>query len=156
MKKHDLFNWLEVNSNGKHEEKSGRLFLRVSESAALFVEAQGVESLIGVATEFQAEFSEAVKWWLVAPAKARAFVYVRERVAVESEGETFTNIDRMPIVSGSVLEVQKALRQLKLEQRESLAALRAERLRLKAERDAAKAGADPVIEDENPSGEVVA
>ena len=77
----------------------------------------------------------------------------------ECEGETFTNIDRMPHESESVAEVTRARRMLELERRSFLSEVRAENAaisaQLAAKRQAAAEETELVEPVELPSGEEV-
>ena len=121
----DPLAWDEVNPN---EEKTckGNLRVRSSREGALYIQVEGVEALYGVGTSFDVETPLQMTWRLEAPADARVFVLRAFGTSVESEGETFTNIDRMPHESEAVSEVTRALRMLELERRSIIAQLRAE------------------------------
>jgi hypothetical protein len=64
-------------------------------------------------------------------------------------GEVFTNLDRMPMESGTVAEVTREMRRFKLEQAGMLREMRAERAKLTREREhMAKAKASRPLETE--------
>lgn len=141
--KFDPLNWNEVKPNEKIKAPKGWLRLRVSSPAPLYLEAYGVETLVGVETSFNVEISEAMIFHIDAPVSVRVFLEQRETSTVEASGETFTNIDRMSQGDSSTLAVTQALRQFKLEQNAALREIRAEREALAAEREAAS---EPVTE----------
>lgn len=131
--KHDLFNWQEVDNFDGFQVAKGRVRLRASAPVAVFAEAEGYETLLPYGAEVDATFSEAVTLRVAGAKGVRVFLYIEEPSAVKASGEVFTNIDRMPDESGSVMEVKKALRAFQLEQRAALQAIRAERDALRAE-----------------------
>lgn len=141
--KFDPFNWHEVKANEKVQARKGWLRLRCSAAAPVFIEAEGHEVLLGVGTSFDVETSEAVNFRVEAPKGTRVFMYRPFGTSVESEGEVFTNIDRMPQESGAVAEVTKALRLFKVQQNALLRQVRAERNALEAVKAKAEAASAP-------------
>ncbi|MFD1881003.1 hypothetical protein [Paracoccus pacificus] len=113
----DPYSWHEVSVNEEYEAAKGRLRVRCSAQAPLYISAQGCEALAGVETSFDVEVSEAVTWRVDAPEGVRVFVHAPPGTVLPSIGEVFTNIDRLPEESGSMYEVQKALRALEMERR---------------------------------------
>lgn len=145
--KFNPFDWSEVNEKGV--EKSGRLWLRVSNDVRLYVSSKGYEALAGVGLEFDLKVQGEVEWRVEAVGKVsaealRTFVYAPRSDTFKHDGETYTNLDKMPLESGSVLAVTKAVRQFRLEQRQTMIELKAARQRLRRERLAAKQAARPV------------
>lgn len=158
--KFDPFVWSEVKSNEEIEVEKGWLRLRASAPGALYVQAQGVEALVGLGASFDVEVSEALMARFEAPKATRVFLHRPDATSFVASGEVFTNIDRMPDESGSVVEVKRALRQLELERRAVLRDIRAERDELAAERAAAvpkrqpnldPAMADPALAPDAPA-----
>lgn len=120
--KFDPFKWDEVKADGKNYCEKGVLRLRCSREVALFVEAQGLEALVGVGTSFEVEVSQAVTWWAEPVGKpARLFIHVpRNGVVIPQDEVVFTNIDRMVDESGPIMEVRRALRELEISRRAAL------------------------------------
>lgn len=155
----DPLAWDEVSPNEEYICK-GTLRVRSSLQGALFVQVEGVEALYGVGTSFEVEAPSEMIWRLEASAKARVFVQRMFGTSFECEGETFTNIDRMPHESESMAEVTRARRMLELERRSFLSEVRAENAaiaaQLAAKRQAAAEEAEPVEPVEPKPGEAVA
>lgn len=155
--KFDPFAWHEVKPNEDYEAPKGRLRLLCSKASPLYISAVGVEALAGVSTSFDLEISGQVTFCLDADPGTRVFVHIpRNAVQAPVTGaEVFTNADRMPLESGTVLEVKRALRELQLAQREQLAEMRGEARKLRAERQAhlralaAPKAAEPAPTDDN-------
>lgn len=125
--KFDVFSWDEVKPNVENQAEKGTLQLRASAQAALYVTAQGVETLAGFASEWSLEISEAVTYRLDAPKGVRLFKYRPFMdTSVSPEGETFTNIDRMPHESGMMAEVTRARRMFEIEKRQMINEIRRE------------------------------
>lgn len=132
--KFDPFSWDEVKTNVQIETGKGRLQVRVSQPAALYVEAQGVEALFGVGTSHDVEVSETVKIRVEAPKGARAFLFRPHRTtAVEPVGEVYTNADRMTQESGTMLEITRARREFELERRAMLREMKIANAQMKAQ-----------------------
>lgn len=125
--KFDPTNWQEVPTNEEIEARKGRLQLRCSAPAALYITAHGQEALYGYAADFDAEVTEAVSFRVEAAEGVRAFGFIAARSAVMFAGEVFTNIDRMPNESGNLNEVTRAMRVFELQRRAALREIRAER-----------------------------
>lgn len=132
--KFDPFSWREVPNNEETPFGKGRLRLRLSGRAPLYVSAQGVEALVGIEENFEVEVSEDVTFRVDGPDGLRAFLYDPEPTTTEPEGEVFTNADRMPMESGSLAEVTRALRVFEMERRTALREIRQETAKLKAAR----------------------
>ena len=123
--KFDPFNWQEVKANEEVPFAKGRLRLRLSAPAPVFIECEGVESLLGFAAEFEAHLPSEGTFTVEGP--VRVFAESASVTSVAVEGEVFTNIDRMPGESGSLLEVTRARRLFEMERRAMLAEIRAAR-----------------------------
>lgn len=141
--KFDLFQWSEGKPNEEIQAEKGWLRVRSSVVGALYVQAEGVETLVGLGSSWDLEVTSAVAWRVETPKAARVFYHAPRNAVRQTEGEVFTNIDRLPSESGNLLEVRRALRELEFMRRQTLRDIR-------AERDAA---AVPVIE---PGEEAVA
>ena len=152
----DPLAWDEVSPNEENICK-GTLRVRASREGALYVQVEGVEALYGIGTSFEVEAPSQVIWRLEAPAETRVFVQRMFGTSFQCEGESFTNIDRMPHESESVAEVTRARRMLELERRSFLAEVRAENAALAAqlarERNAAADETDVVEPVEADPGE---
>ncbi|AXH75565.1 MAG: hypothetical protein [Microviridae sp.] len=104
----------------------------------LYLTAFGFEVLAGFGQEIDVQTAEAVTARLEAPEGTRVFVEIPRSIFQQSEGEVYTNIDRLPSESGSMLEITKALRAFKLEQAEIRRDMRAEHFELLRQRKASK------------------
>lgn len=116
--------WSEV-----HEttfEAQGVLLLQSADPFALSVEAFGVEACVGAATFHRIPLPYPSKVTLLGGAM-KVYRKVPPSRVVNMTGEKFTNIDRLPTESGTMLEVTKALRMLKLEERAMVRRIREER-----------------------------
>lgn len=158
--KFDPYAWQEVPTNEEVQFSKGRLRLRLSARAALYVTAQGFQALVGIEEAFEVDLSEEVTFRVEAPKPLRAFMFVPEPTAFEPVGEVFTNIDRMPMESGNMAEVTRAMRLFELERRNALKEIRQETAKLKqaqAERTSDIEDREDVVEDdETPPDPVVA
>lgn len=133
--KFDPLSWNEVPNGSQNNAPKGKLRLLCSAQGALYVTLQNFpEVLAGVGTEFDLEFAQAVKYRLDAPKGVRVFVYRPRSTSVEFDGEVYFNLDQMPMESGSVTEVKRALRAFELERRAGLREMREEREALRLER----------------------
>lgn len=112
--KHDLFNWSEVDDQKTFRHAEGSVRVRCSLPCALYAEAEGFETLVGYGSSFDFEISQAVTLRVDGPAKLRVFVFEPLSTSSVYEGETYTNTDRLPMESGSVFEVTKAMREMRL------------------------------------------
>lgn len=153
--KFDPFNWSKVSVEKVYEAPlGGRVWVRASQPVNLFVEVDGYEVLAGSGQEIdiQTQAEDGVKLRVEGGNDAAVFLYSPQRTVFEpSDGETFTNIDRKPLESGSVLEVQRAMRMLRLEERAMMARVRAARGEIEGE-DKGEAKPEPKP-DEKPEGE---
>jgi len=140
----DLFKWQEVDPLKTYEITSGKVHVMCSKDTAVFVAVEGYEILAGVGTDIRAEMNTPlINVSFQAPKGARVFIYEPTLTPLTEHGEIFTNIDRQPMESGSVLEVRKAVRQLALDQMHTRRALRAEREALERERKAREKPPEP-------------
>lgn len=146
--KFDVFKWNEVKTNAQIQVGKGVLRLRVSAPCPLYLQAEGVEALVGVGTSFDVEASGAVSFRVEAPEGVRAFREQAESTSCKHTGEVFTNIDRMPDESGSMAEVLRARRLFEFEQRSLLREMRSEREALLAARAKDEAPAEAVSKAE--------
>lgn len=147
--KFDPLAWDEVSPNEENICK-GTLRVRSSREGALYVQVEGVEALYGLGTSFDVQTPAEMIWRLDAPTDARVFVQRMFGTSFECEGETFTNIDRMPHESESVAEVTRARRMLELERRAFLAEVRAENAAIAAQLAAKRQAAAEDTESGEP------
>lgn len=115
--------------------------------AAVFVQADGYEVLAAYGS-CDLQITGAYSFRVVGAGDAPASYRLLVRAASAPVGETFTNLDRMPNESGSVLAVTSALRKMKLEQNAFAKELREERRKLAMERAAALSGKEATDETE--------
>lgn len=104
----------------------GLLLLRSSEPFALAIQTLGVCVAVGAETTHRIPLSEPSDVTIVG---GKALIYRKApppRLVVSNE-ETFVNIDRLPQESGTMLEVTKAVRLMKLEERAMIRRIREER-----------------------------
>lgn len=104
----------------------GLLLLRSSQPFGLEVEAFGVAVTVGAETTHRIPLSQASKVTLLG-GKAPIYRKIPEPRYVVSNEETFVNIDRLPQESGTMLEVTKAVRLMKIEERATIRRIREER-----------------------------
>lgn len=123
--KFDLFSWSE--KHGTFEARKGRVQILFSRPAALYASAEGVEALVGYGTSFDLETTQVLIFRADGPKDLRVFVHQPHGTSIVSEGEVYTNIDRMPDESGSLAEVTHARRILEIERRAMLREIRQER-----------------------------
>jgi len=136
--------WNELNETTFSAQ--GLLLLRSSEPFALSIETMGVQVSVGPETAHRIPLPDGAQVTLVG---GSAKVYRKApppRLVVANE-ETFTNIDRLPQESGTMLEVTKAIRLMKIEERATIRRIREEREILDKVREArdAEAKADDVV-----------
>lgn len=150
--KFDPYSWQEFDNDQQVNAPKGRLRVRCSQPAALYIEAQGYEALADYGTAFEIDVSEAVMWRIDGPEGTRAFVYRPRDTSTVAKGEVFTNIDRMPHESGQMVEVQRALRQFEIERRAALREIRAEQASLRALRDQVTTPPPPPVSSQQDPG----
>ena len=135
--------WSEVHETTFPAE--GVLLLRSSQPFALSVESYGVSVAVGPETAHRIPLPEASQVTIVGGA-AKVYRKSPPSRVVHMTGEKFTNIDRLPTESGTMLEVTKALRMLKLEERAMVRRIREERDLALAATKAKQAEVSEVIE----------
>lgn len=132
--------WSQIENGKQIQAPSGVVQLRGSAPFAVLVSALGVETVQFVAAQTRLRLPEAATFKVI-PSQEGLVVFMkdtRSRV-VRMTGEKFTNIDRLPQESGTMLEVTRALRLMKLEERAMVRRIREER-----------AAAEEVIERAKP------
>ncbi|MEP3530117.1 MAG: hypothetical protein ABJN39_20250 [Sulfitobacter sp.] len=132
--KFDPFKWQQVRPNVENKGPQGMLHVMCSESATVYVSCQGVEAIAGHGKEVRVRLAEAFTFRVKADKAADVFVYSPMANCQQSDGEVFTNIDRQPDESGTMLEISRALRAFKLEQAGLRKQVRAEMRELQKER----------------------
>lgn len=161
MAKFNPFQWKEVKTNETLEAPKGRLLLRLSSPCPVYVSAQGFQALLGFASDFDAEFAEAVEIEIAAPKGVRAFAFEPEGCSFVCLTESFTNNDRMPNESGILADVTRARRMLDFERRQMLHDMRQEAASMRASlradnlRSDQKADADGVVPIDPPADKTV-
>lgn len=133
--KFDPFKWNEVKPNEEFEIPPGRLCVMSSEIAKVYVTAEGYEVLAGVGYKVEITTKAKMTAKIDAPKGARCFYESPPAVNYSPKGEVFSNADRKPLESGTVLEVTKALRQFRLERQVIMGELKAEQRKLLALRE---------------------
>lgn len=129
----------------------GLLLLRSAGPFALAIETLGVNVAVGAETYHRIPLAEPSQVTLVG-GDAKVYRKLPPPRLVVSNEETFTNIDRLPQESGTMLEVTKAIRLMKLEERAMVRRIREEREitdAVLAARKAKEAKADAVLDDED-------
>lgn len=139
MRKMNPFDFTETKTNEEIQFPQGRLWLRLSQAAPIYVTLDGVETLVsqGHDTEVDLKLSQDGTFRIDAEGPCRAFIYNPHKVVFEPAGEIFTNTERMPHESGTVAEINGALRRFKLEQRIMLKEIQEQRAQLDAGRQPA-------------------
>lgn len=126
--KFNLFAWSEIPNGEAFEIESGVLHVMCSEVAKVWVSAHGYEVLAGVGHEVKISVAETLEVRIEAPKGAKSFVYGPRRETFEPRNGVFTNMDKRPVESETVLAVKRALREMQLQQ----AAFRAENRKMLA------------------------
>lgn len=114
----DLNQWAEVKPNEENDAPKGRLRLRISKAAPVYVtsKATGAQVLVGVGTEIDVQTKEELTFLVESSASTRVFLENPVREAYPARDERFTNDSKRPIESPMVTEVKRALRELKIQQ----------------------------------------
>lgn len=120
---YDAFQWKEIEVGKEIVIPQGRLILRLSQPGAVYITQQGYEGLAGYGADHDYQVTGYATYRVEAE-KARAFVKQPDVVTYESTGNIFTNADRMPTESGSMLEVTRAMRLFRFEQQQTLREMR--------------------------------
>lgn len=128
--KNDIFNWIEVSPNTEIQVEGGRLRLRLSTPSPVYVTMLGYEILLGVDTVFNSTYSEPFSF-RVDSKTVRCFLESLPLKSYSPESSVvFTNVDRNPSDSGSVLAVRAEIRKHALESRSYLADIKLARAEL--------------------------
>lgn len=130
----DPFKWEELSSGKANEAPKGLLHIMSTEAISVLVTCQGHEALAGVGTEVKVQIAEDFTYTIFGPKTARCFVKKPPKVYHKPSGEVFTNADRLPTESGTVLEVKRALRQLQIQQSTYMRENKLAQMRKRAER----------------------
>lgn len=142
-----LDHWREISANSQFNVPTGRVRVRCTQDCNLFLSELGHEVLAGFGREIDVQTVSPAIGVVEAPKGARVFLYDPGRIFIEPTGEKFTNIDRQPMESGSVLAVRQAMRDMQLQQRGLMLEMREERRALEASRSR-RPRAEPVQETE--------
>jgi len=122
--KFNPLDWSEIKPNAEVKITSGLVQLRCSAPAAVFTVVEGFEALAAHGTEIRFNLPEAATLKVVADKGVRVFKRNTYSRSCEDTSERFTNIDRLPHESGTVYEVSKAVRNLKLMERDAIRRIR--------------------------------
>lgn len=159
MKKFDPFNWSPVEIGKEFEAPKGSLRVMCSDpEAAVYVGAEGHEALAGVGTEVSIQTAQQLTFRVEARKGSKAFI--ERTVTMSLDGppkEVFTNADRMPHESGSVMEVRAEMRKFLLAAKQERREMRNERMRDRRseriiETDPPKVEVADPPKDEEPEG----
>lgn len=107
-------------------QAQGLLLLRSSAPFAISLEVGGLEVAVASASEHNVPLSAPSKVTIIG-GSAKVYRKTPPPRLVVSNEETFTNIDRLPQESGTMLQVTKALRLMRLEERAMVRRIREER-----------------------------
>lgn len=115
--KFDPLKWNEVKTDAKTKKPKGRLQLRSTHPTRVFIEVEGYEAFAGTFETCDLEIAEAFVVRTESDHENNR-VYILEEITqhYKPTGERFTNVDRRPEESGTVLAIQKELRKFKIEQ----------------------------------------
>ena len=127
----DPFKFSEVKPNVELESPKGLLHVMCSQPVTVYVSCQGVEAIAGFGQEIRVQIADAFTFRIEGPELTRVFVEDPRSIYSVPTGEVFTNLDRKPAESGTMLAVQQALRNLKLQERSMLQTMRAAERRTK-------------------------
>lgn len=117
--------WSEVDPKKTYEFPSDRIMAKCNRDADFYISKDGVELLITSGKELDVRVDGTLYSLRVdCPKDARVFFALPYSQTVQSGEETWTNIDRQPNESGAYYEVQRALRQMRLEEMAKAAARR--------------------------------
>lgn len=141
LMKFDPFNWSEFGLGETLNETSGRLRGICSHVARWYVIADGYEVLAGVGTSVDLSVGTSFQFRVESDEKrARLFCYcVPDLSRSATPSEAFTNIDRQPFESGTMLAITKRLREHDLAQRGLLRQIRSQSAELERRRSALQA-----------------
>lgn len=160
MRKFSTKDWKEIPHGQAVEIISGRVFVRATSEISLLVEDENGEALAGTGREIDLTFQPGrlvVATVLAHDEGARVFLYEPYRPPVPKADVVFTNAERTPMESGTMLEIKRAMREFELQKRGALAEMRAERRLLDARKAQTPA---PVAEEpaatEEPADETAA
>lgn len=110
MKKFVPENWRKVDAQETFKTSSGKLHMRATQDCSVFIKTGIFEALAGTAKDLEVE----VKGDFSYRFETEGDVYVwapPEHIHV-STGERYTNADRLPLESGQLAEVTRALREI--------------------------------------------
>lgn len=127
----DATEWAEVTANKWLGCTMGKLHVRTSEFSVLYVRQLGVDAIASTGHEHKVRVGTECEYMIAMPGKdATCYVHTPTNPVLVIEAEKFTNLERKPSESGTLLEVKKAIRELQLNammQRRKRAAKEAER-----------------------------
>lgn len=113
--KFNPFAWSEITSDEVTTIQSGLLHVMSTHEAEVWCVCQGVEVLVGVGKNVKAEIADALQVTVKAPKGHRTFIYELFKTAIQTRDGMFTNIDKRPVESETMIAVKTAIRQIQLE-----------------------------------------
>ena len=122
--KFNPFKYSEVKANAEIESPQGLLHVMCSENCNVYVTCQGVEALAGYGREVRVQIADAFIFRVEAVKTARVFIEDPQKVFYTPKGEVFTNMDRKPQESGTMLAIKQGLRSLQLKEMSILNTMR--------------------------------
>lgn len=154
----DATEWAEVTANKWLGCVTGKLEIRTSGFSVLYIRQLGIEAIASSGYHHKVRVGTECEYMVAIPDKdATVYVHTPTNPAITVEGEKFTNLERKPAESGTLLEVKKAIRELQMNamlQRRALAEKEAERAsRERSQRverkEAVKASGNPEPESQD-------
>lgn len=120
--------WSQIPNGQEIEAPAGVVQLRGSAPFAVLVSSFGCASVQFVDAQARLRLPEASTLKVI-PSQEGVLVFMKDQPSrvVHMTGEKFTNIDRLPSESGTMQEVTRALRLMKLEERAMIRRIREER-----------------------------
>lgn len=140
--KFDPSKWAEFLPNKVLVVPAGRFTVQASAPIGLFGSRGVYEGCIGYAAFFSTDISAETEIWFTDEG-VRAFISIPKMDVRWPTGPVFTNIDREPMESGSLLAVTQALREFKLEKMYALREIRRAAEYYQPRKAAEVAAADP-------------
>lgn len=127
----DATEWAEVTANKWLGCTTGKLEIRTSAFSVLYVRQLGVEAIASTGHHHKIRMGTECEYSVaMADKDGTVFVHTPTNPVMVIEAEKFTNLERKPSESGTLLEVKKAIRELQLDammRRRRLAEQEAER-----------------------------
>lgn len=135
-----------VDAGVRLDAPNGLIHVKADRPITLEASVGGIKTILGMGQEIRTA-TKNVDWIKISPKTAQAVMYAPDPVNTkDTKQEVFTNADRMPMESTSVLAVKQALRTLKIAQHQEIEAMRSE-FRNLANKRAAPAVIEADIDD---------